>query len=420
MTLTAAITSYDLWTIAIAAACAVACAVPGCFLVLRRMSLLGDAISHSVLPGIALAFIATNSRAPLPMFIGAAGFALLAASLTSDLRRVGKVQEDAALGIVFTSLFAAGVLLLAVLPSGVDLDPSCVLYGVLEGAAYDTTWGVPRALLVLAPVALLNLTLVTIFYKELRLVCFDAALATAMGFSAGLLNYAIMLVVAATTVASFEAVGSVLVVAMLIAPPATARLLTDRLGLMIVLSALIALACAVLGYTLALLLDSTVSGMMASLALAFFGLAVAAAPREGLVARSLRRRALSARIAREDVLALLYRAAEKNDPLLLHPPQEPRSPRFLRAARSLFRRGAIRASQDGRLHLTAQGEALARELIASHRLWESYLARNLPLPLDHLHEPSERAEHFISPSVRERLGRESNDREDPHGRSIPS
>lgn len=410
------ITAYDAWTAAIAAACALACAIPGCFLVLRRMSLLGDAISHAVLPGIALAFIVTGTRDPWAMLLGAAGFAVLTAFLTSDLSRAARVQEDAALGIVFTSLFAAGVLMLSLFASRVDLDPSCVLYGVLEGAAYDTFGGVPRALITLAVIAVANIALVAVFFKELRLVCFDPGLAVAMGFSAPLIHYALMLDVACSTVASFESVGSVLVVAMLITPGATARLLTDRLSTMLVIAGVLAVATAVVGYGLALAADVTIAGMMASVALGLFFVAAVASPKDGLIARAVRRRRLAARIDREDVLGLLFRAGERGEGASARELAGAMRRPAGRAIAGLVRRGMVRAEGD-RLELSGAGLAEARRIIASHRLWEAFLARNLPLPLDHLHDPSEWMEHFITPEMRARLA--TGIEEDPHGRAIP-
>ncbi|MBA4119465.1 MAG: hypothetical protein C0513_02015 [Isosphaera sp.] len=288
----------DLWTAATAAVCSVACGLIGCFLVLRRMSLLGDAISHAILPGLALAFMLTHSRDPLPMLAGAMTVGVLTAVLSAGLNRWGKVPEDASMGVVFTTLFALGVVLVSLAARDVDLDPGCVLYGLIEFTPLDTVAvgpvHVPRALAWLALTLAMNTALIVLFYKELTIVCFDPALATAMGISATLVHYGLMTTVAITSVASFEAVGSILVIAMLVAPGATAHLLTDSLGRMLCWAAAIAAGCALAGYALAVWIDTSVAGMIATLSLAVFVLVALGAPRHGVIASRLRSRPLAA------------------------------------------------------------------------------------------------------------------------------
>ncbi|MDP6208374.1 MAG: metal ABC transporter permease, partial [Roseibacillus sp.] len=161
----------DTWTVAIGAICAVACALPGCFLVLRRMSMMGDAISHAVLPGLAVAFLITHSRVTVVMFVGAVCVGLLTAVFTQWISRFGKVDRGAAMGIVFTSLFALGLILIRQSAKHVDLDPSCVLYGSLEYCVLDMVrmgaLEVPRAALSTGTVMLVNLLLCVLLFKEL-------------------------------------------------------------------------------------------------------------------------------------------------------------------------------------------------------------------------------------------------------------
>jgi len=291
----------DSWIVAIGALCAVACALPGCFLVLRKMSMMGDAISHAVLPGLAIAFLVTGSRASIGMFIGAAVVGVLTAVFTQWISSWGNVDRGASMGIVFTTLFALGLLLIVQAADRVDLDPGCVLYGAIELTPLDTVGQIavggavleiPRAFVVLGIVAGINLLLVTIFFKEFRLSSFDPELATTQGFPAGLMHYLLMTMVAVTTVASFEAVGSIIVIAMLVVPAATAHLLTDRLGWMLVISSLVGVAAAGLGHLMALTVprwfgfqDTNTSGMMAVAVGLLFLLAVVLAPRHGLLGR---------------------------------------------------------------------------------------------------------------------------------------
>ncbi len=288
--------SLDTWTVAIGAICAVACALPGCFLVLRRMSMMGDAISHAVLPGLAVAFLITHSRVTVAMFVGAVCMGLLTAIFTQWISKFGKVDRGAAMGIVFTSLFALGLILIRQSAKHVDLDPSCVLYGSLEYCVLDMVrmgaLEVPRAALSTGAVMLINLLLCVLLFKELRISSFDPALATTMGINANLMHYLLMAVVAVTTVAAFEAVGSIIVIAMLIVPPATALLLTNRLPFVLILSAVIGIASAFLGHLGALTvpplfdLGGTVSsGMMAVAAGLLFCLAWLLSPQQGLLVR---------------------------------------------------------------------------------------------------------------------------------------
>ncbi len=294
-------TPLDNWIVVIGALCAVACALPGTFLVLRQMSMMGDAMSHAVLPGLAVAFLVTGERSSLPMFIGAAVVGLLTALFTEWINRVGNVDRGASMGIVFTTLFALGLVLIVQAANHVELDPGCVLYGAIEFAPFDTALtlevagtkvDVPRSTLVLGGVLFVNFVFVLLFFKELRLSSFDAALAETLGFSPTLMHHALMVLVAITTVAAFEVVGSIIVIAMLIVPAATAQLLTGRLGLMLLLASGIAAASAVLGHVAALVVprwlgfDSTsTAGMMAVVAGTLFLLAMIFAPQQGLMGR---------------------------------------------------------------------------------------------------------------------------------------
>ena len=302
--------AIDTWIVVTGMLCAMACAVLGNFLVLRHMSMMGDAISHAVLPGLAIAFLVTESRASFSMFVGAAIVGVLTAVFTQWVSRFGNVDRGASMGIVFTTMFALGLLLIVQAADRVDLDPGCVLYGAIEltplDVAFELEWGdqvfdIPRAFVTLSVVFLLNLGFVVLFFKELRISSFDPALATTLGFHSGTLHYLLMTMVAITTVASFEAVGSIIVIAMLVVPAATAHLLTDRLSTMVILSMGIAAVCAGLGHLAAITLprligfeDTSTSGMMAVVAGGLFGLTVVFAPRYGLIAKKMSQNTLSA------------------------------------------------------------------------------------------------------------------------------
>jgi len=293
--------SIDTWIVVVAVLAAVSCALLGNFLVLRKMSMMGDAISHAVLPGLAIAFLITHARASLTMFIGAAVVGVLTAVFTQWVSRLGNVDRGASMGIVFTTLFAAGLLLIVQAADHVDVDPGCVLYGAIELTPLDVVWRpvlfgweleVPRAALVLASVLALNLGFIVALYKELRISSFDPELATTLGFDADVMHYLLMTLVAITTVAAFEAVGSIIVIAMLIVPAAAAHLLTDRLGLMVLISAVFAILSAGLGHVSALIVPSwfgfestSSSGMMAVVAGLIFALVMFFAPRYGILTK---------------------------------------------------------------------------------------------------------------------------------------
>ena len=279
----------------IAVVVAVACALPGTFLVLRRLALVSDAISHSILLGIVLGFfVVGNVNSPL-LLVGAALVGLATVVFVQLLQRTGLVKEDAAIGLVFPALFSIGVILISRYADGVHLDVDAVLLGELAFAPFDRIefwgwdWG-PTALVVMSVILVINVTTIAVFWKELKLSTFDPALAIALGFTPALVQYALMGLVSLTAVGAFDAVGSILVVALMIAPPAAAYLLTDSLPRLLLLAAAIGAASALAGYWLAYALDASIAGAMATMTGVAFGLAWLFAPDRGLIA-AVRRRA---------------------------------------------------------------------------------------------------------------------------------
>ncbi len=280
----------------IASLVAVACALPGVFLVLRRMAMMSDAISHTVLLGIVIAFFITkNINSPL-LLIGAALMGVITVSLVELLNRTRLVREDAAIGLVFPAIFSVAVILISRFAGDVHLDTDAVLLGELAFAPFNrlrllgTDIG-PQALYSSAGILLLNILFIFLLYKELKLATFDPALAAALGFAPAVIHYGLMTLVSLTAVSAFDAVGSVLVVAFMIAPPAAAYLLTDRLSRMLIYSALIGIFSAVGGYWLAHGLDASIAGSMATMTGVSFLVAYLLAPERGLLAQARRRRA---------------------------------------------------------------------------------------------------------------------------------
>ncbi len=418
--------SYELRLLLTAAICAAACAIPGVFLVTRRMSLLGDALSHAVLPGVVAAFLFSGSRATLPMLAGAAAVGVFTAWLTEWVRGRGKVESSAALGVVFTSLFALGLLLVKTVGGQVDLDLDCVLFGSLEAETMHTQsvfgLALPRALVIGAGMLLFNLAAVAVFFKELRLTSFDPALAATLGFRPRLMHAALCAVTAVTSVACFRAVGSVLVLAMLVLPAATALLLTRRLGWVLILALIIALLSAPLGLVLAHRVPPllpfpghTFQGTVTAPSMAVAGglllvLAVVFSPQQGLLLRALSRRALTRRVEDEDALAALWRAQESGRPV----------PALASAVLQRLLRAGLLARVGAEAQLTAAGLNKAAQLVRSHRLWETYLDRETALPQDHLHLSAHRLEHATEPALAQALADALGDAaNDPHGKPIP-
>ncbi len=287
--------SADLVIVLTAVLVAVPCALLGTLLVLRQMAMMGDAISHAVLPGIVLAFFISESLGSLTSLIGAGIFGLLTAVLVEALRNTGRVKEDSSIGIVFTALFALGVFLISKFARDVHLDLNHVLYGEIAFAPLNALivggqdLG-PRSLWTLGIVTALAVGMVLLLYKELKIATFDPGLAAAVGLSPVFVHYLLMGAVSVTTVGAFDSVGAILVVAFLIVPPATAYLLTERLWTMMSLAVLLGAGSACVGYYLAAVLDVAIAGMMAVVAGGFFVLALLISPSRGLVANLLRRR----------------------------------------------------------------------------------------------------------------------------------
>ncbi|MEX2584543.1 MAG: metal ABC transporter permease [Gemmatimonadota bacterium] len=354
----------------IAVLTALACALPGAFLVLRRVSMLSDAISHAILPGIVVAFFLTEDLNSPLLILGAAATGVLTAALIETLSRTGKVREDAAIGLVFPILFSIGVILIARYAGGVHLDVDAVLLGELAFAPFDRVafsgidFG-PKALWVMGVILLLNAAFIALFYKELKLSTFDPSLAAALGFSPALLHYLLMGAVSVTAVGAFDAVGSVLVVALIVGPPATAYLLTDRLAYLLALSAGLGAAAGIAGYWASYLADASIAGSMATMVGIFFFLAFLFAPNQGIVAGFRRSRAQRRRFAQHMLLVhILHHENTPEAARECHPNHLQEHLRWNEdiahvAIRSALRDGLIEPRGE-LLHLTESGRQLAR------------------------------------------------------------
>jgi manganese/zinc/iron transport system permease protein len=273
---------------------ATACGLLGPFLVLRRMALLSDAVSHAVLPGIVAVWLVAQTRAPLPVVFGAAAFAVLCVLGIDALRSTGLVASDAAIALVFPALFSLGVLGVTRYADGIHLDLDSTIYGEIAFVPFDTVpfagYELARSGVVLGVVVLLNLLLVLALWKELKATTFDPQFGATVRLRPRLLSRLLLVAAAVTAVAAFDAVGAILVVTMLIVPAATAFLLTDRLVVMVALAVGVGWVGAAAGYAIALPLDSSIAGAMGLVCAACFTLALLGSPRHGVLTRRWRRR----------------------------------------------------------------------------------------------------------------------------------
>jgi manganese/zinc/iron transport system permease protein len=284
------------WSVVMGFLVATACGLIGNYLILRRMALVGDAISHSVLPGLAIAFLLAKSRSSLVMFVGALGAGIVTTVLIELIHKKSRVKQDAAIGITFSSLFAIGVILISLYASKVDLDQECVLYGEIGNVWIDTpvtigglTLG-PTTVVRMAGVALITALLIVLFYKELLVSSFDAGLAFSLGINATVVHYSLMGMLSVVVVSAFESVGAILVIAMLILPGATASLISQRLPIILGLTVLHAALSSVLGLHLALWLNCSIAGAMVVMGAILFTLAWIFSPTQGLLRRWMFRR----------------------------------------------------------------------------------------------------------------------------------
>ena len=278
----------DFYIILTASLVSVSCALLGCFLILRKMAMVGDAISHAVLPGIVIAFLISGSRDSVTMLIGAGLIGILTTFMIEFLHTKARLQTDASIGVTFTWLFAVGVVLISMFAGKVDLDQDCVLYGEIAYVPLDviiTGDGLnigPRAIYIMGTILIAVVVFIVVGYKELFLTTFDPAYANAIGISTALWHYLLMGAVSATTVASFESVGAILVVALMIAPAATAYLITDNFKVMLGVASLSGIISSIGGYYFAVWLDGSIAGAIAMMCGVLFVLALFFSPTHGL------------------------------------------------------------------------------------------------------------------------------------------
>lgn len=273
---------------------AVACSLLGVFLVLKKMSMMSDAITHTILLGIVLAFFITNDLSSPWLIIGASLMGVLSVYLIESLQRTKLLSEEASIGVVFPFIFSVAILLITHYAGSVHLDTDSVLLGELSFAPFDrlTIFGLslPSSLVIMTTILVINITFIIVFYKELKLSSFDPLLSAILGFSPILIHYGLMTLISVTAVGSFNVVGSILVISFMIGPPITASLLTHDLKRLLILSAFFGVINASIGFGIAFGLDVSISGSMAVVTGLTFLLVYLLTPQDGLISTALLRR----------------------------------------------------------------------------------------------------------------------------------
>jgi len=401
----------------------VCCGLMGALLVVRQLALMGDALSHAVLPGVALGFLWSMTKNPAAIFAGAVGAGLLGAVVVQWIRGTTRHREDAALGFVLSSFFGVGIVLFTMIqnmPGGAKSGLDGFMFG--QAAALG-----PEDVMLLAGVTVLALGAVALFYKEYVLTSFDEGFARSLGLRVKFYHYSLMLLLAFAIVSALQAVGVVLVSAMLVIPAAAAFLLTDRMGTMLVLSAGFGLLAGVAGAFFSFTGRNLPTGpFMVLAAAALFALALFFAPRHGLATRWSRRRSQAARIRRENTLKAIYHVMEDDDfraaDVAVNDVAGRRRETDEVARRELaeLRRAGLATEAAGRVAFTPEGWQRACEIVRNHRLWELYLTNAAQVAPDHVHDDAEVIEHVLGGETVRQLERRLNyARRDPHGKLIP-
>ena len=400
----------------------ITCGVLGCFFVLRNMSLIGDALSHAILPGLVFAFMLVG-YSTIGFFIGSTIAGMITAVMITWISQNVQTKADASIGIVFTFMFAIGIIGISrvsrVHADGGDTSPHIdmqhFLFGNLLGV--ETT-----DLFLTAAVMIYVLISIYLFYRYLFVATFQEVIAETMGISVKSLHYFLMLLLSFTVVASLQTVGLILVVAMLITPASTALLLSDNLKKVVVLSGIIGAITGFIGMSLAIVFDAPPGPALVVVVSFIFFLAAMFAPKKGYVYRSIQKRKLEKKIQQEDILKQTFRLGEKG------PITKETLMQKLAFSASLVGKNLKRLKKKGlventkqEITLTEEGKKEAKRLVRAHRLWETYMVQQMGMTEEQIHEEAEKYEHLLTDDmveeVDEKLGYPSTD---PHGSIIPT
>ncbi len=417
--------SYTLWNVLLGATLlGLVGGVLGSFALLRRQSLLADALAHAALPGVCLAFLLTGQKSPGLLLAGAAATGVLGALCVILIVRGSQlIKEDSAIGIVLSVFFAFGIVLITKIqrmPSGNQSGLDKYLFGQVATLVTEDLW-------VMCGIIAIVVTTVAVFFKELRLLCFDRAFGASLGFPMRGLEVLLTCLLVMVVVVGLQIVGVVLMVSTLVTPAAAARQWTDRLGSMILVSGVLGMFGAVTGVLLSSASDSLPPGPTIVLVSSFvLVLSILFAPRRGILWARLRERAVRLRIRRENLLKDLYTLGERSQSWTVLTPLHTLTAMRGQPARELRKNSRVLAAQGlamlsgDEVRLTESGLQAAEKVVRKHRLWEVYLTRRLELPTDHVHRDAEAMEHALTDDAVEQLEeRLGSPVLDPHGKPIP-
>lgn len=398
-------------------------AVVGTFTVLRKRSLVGDAVAHSVLPGVCLAFLFAQSKNPFVLLVGAFLSGWLSLTLIDYITRKTRIKEDAAIGLILSVFFGAGILLLTAIQQSGNAAQSGLdkfLFGKAASLLFDDV-------VVFGGIAVLVLGLVWLFFKEFALLTFDRDFAQVAGLPVRLLELLLTTMTVLAVVVGIQAVGVVLMAALLITPAAAARYWTERLWLMVIISGLFGILSGVAGAYISTIAPAMPTGpWIVVVVTVFFSLSLLLAPERGILARTFRQYGNRRRITDENILKTLYHLGEtEHDFTSLRPVGDilRRRPMpsgvLYKGLRRLRRQGYVE-KHGGAWRLTSEGRERGKRVTRLHRLWEVYLTRHLLLAPDHVHDSAETIEHILTPELEAQLAAELDYPEfDPHDTPIP-
>lgn len=392
------------------------CGALGAFIVLRNMSMIGDALSHAILPGVVIAFVFFGYNT-LGFFFGSVAAGLLSALIITWIQQNVKTKNDAAIGIVFTAMFSIGVIgISSISRTGVHLDLKDFLFGNVLGVSNED--------LVMTGVVMMMVILsIIIFYRYLFASTFQPTIASTMGIPVKLMHYYLMLLLSFSVVAAMQTVGVILVVAMLITPASTALLLTDRLPRVLVMASIIGFLCSITGLMISIIYEMPPGPAIAVTATAIYLLVALGSPKHGFIAKWIRSQKQHRKIILEDILKEVFKKsfASPSDGNTIGEKLSIPAGRLKRMTKLLIRQKLIKPVNDGTLVLTETGRAQANSLIRAHRLWESYLVKEMGMDAAQIHPEAERYEHLLTSDqvdeVDKRLGYPALD---PHGAPIPT
>lgn len=395
----------------------------GCFTLLRRQALIGDTLAHAALPGVVLGFVIAGGKLPLALLLGAMLTSWLGAVAVSFISRRTKIDGETAMAIVLSVFFAAGIVALTLVQKGGNAAQSG-LSNFLFGRAASLVGEDVRQFSLLA---VISLVVLAAFFREFKMMAFDSTFTRAIGLPAGMLDFILTTLTVVAVVVGLQAVGVVLMAAMLITPGAAARLWTDRLSVMIVIAAVLGGISGVAGAYLSSLAPRMPTGPWMVVAVtAAFVLSLVFAPRRGMAGRALTFIRLRRKTLEEHILKTFYHLGEQRQNWESAVPVADLAQARFFAGKSL-RRGLRRLRRSGyaefdahTARLTDSGQDQARRVVRLHRLWEAYLSEYMQLPADHVHRDAEEMEHILTPELEARLeALLKRPRVDPHGEAIP-